>query len=80
MHEVYLAEEIINIIKNKAETKNAQEVLEVRVAVPEDDHYTPEAFADILKMQAEGTVAERAQFYVLSEKIDKPYIKDIKVR
>ncbi|NTU69708.1 hydrogenase maturation nickel metallochaperone HypA [bacterium] len=80
MHEIYLAEEIINIIDTEAETKNAEEVLEVRVAVPEDDHYTPETFKDILKMQAEGTLSERANFYVFTEKIDKPYIKDMKIK
>lgn len=80
MHEIYIAEEIINTIENEAETKNAEEVLEVRVAIPEDEHFTPETFADILKMQAEGTMSERAKFYVFPEKTNKTYIKDIKIK
>lgn len=80
MHEIYIAEEIINTVENEAETKNAEEVLEVRVAIPEDEHFTPETFESILKMQAEGTMSERAKFYVFAEKTDKTYIKDIKVK
>jgi len=80
MHEIYIAEEIINTVENEAETKNAEEVLEVRVAIPENEHFTPETFTDILKIQAEGTMSERAKFYVFREKTDKAYIKNIKIK
>ena len=80
MHEIYLAEEIINKVQNEAETKEAEKVTAVRIAIPEDEHYTAEAFEDALKIQAEGTLAEGAKFYVFPEKTDKPYIKDIRIK
>lgn len=80
MHEVFLAEKIINTISIEAQEKKAEKVLEARVAIPENEHFTPETFEGILKMQAEGTMLERAKFYVFREKIDKTYIKDIKIK
>ena len=80
LHEIYLAEGIINKIVSEAQQNQAESVLEVRIAIPEDDHYTPESFVDILKMQAEGTLAETAKFYVAYEEIKEPYIKDIKIK
>jgi Zn finger protein HypA/HybF involved in hydrogenase expression len=80
MHEIYLAEQIINETLKRAKENKAQEILEVNIAIPEDEHFTESEFKNILKMQAEGTLAEKTNFRVLKENTKKPYIEDIKIK
>lgn len=79
MHEIYIAEKIIKKIEKTALENKADKVLEVNVVIPEDEHFTEDEFKNILKMQAEGTILEKAKFIVISEKTDTVYVKDIKV-
>lgn len=79
MHELYLAEKIIDEIEKKAQKNGARKVLEVNIAIPEDEHFTESEFEKILKMQAEDTKTHDAKIMVTKEKTDKVYIKDIKI-
>jgi len=79
MHEIYLAEKIIGEILNKAKENKALKVLEVKIVIPKGEHFTEKEFENILKMQAEDTLAEKTIFKVFSENTEKIYIKDMKI-
>lgn len=80
MHELYLAEKILNAVLEKAEEEKASTILETTIIIPENEHFTEKEFKDILKTQAEGTLAEKTEFKVLKENCEKIYIKDIKIK
>jgi len=79
MHELYIAEKLIKEVEKIAEGSKSEKVLEVNVAIPEDEHFTEKEFTDILKVQSEGTSINDAKFNVVTEKTNKVYVKDIKV-
>ena len=79
MHEIYLAEQVIQEIIKIAKQNKSEEILEANVVVPQDEHFTEKEFKDILKIQAEGTLAEKTNFKISKENTKKVYIKDIKV-
>lgn len=79
MHELYLAEQILKQILETTEKTGSENVIEARIAIPEDEHFTPKEFKEILEMQAEGTEAQNISFIVFKEKTDKIYIKSIEV-
>lgn len=80
MHEIYLAEKVIKQIEKVAKENNAKKVINIRVVIPEEEHFTSEAFGEMLKAQAQEGVAKEAKFIVIAEDTDKVYIKDIKVK
>lgn len=80
MHELYLAEQILDQILKKADEEGAEEIVEASIVIPKSEHFTRKEFEDILKMQAEGTRAENAKFKISEEETKSPYIKEIKVQ
>ncbi len=79
MHEIYLAEKIIEQITGVAKKNKAKKLCEAKIIIPKDEHFTEREFRDILKMQAEGTSAEKAVFEVVAKDTDKVYIENIKI-
>jgi len=79
MHELYLAEQVIDQIIKRAQENKAKEILEATVVIPKDEHFTEKEFQSILENQAQHTVLEKTKFKVLSEKTEKIYIKEIRI-
>jgi len=79
MHELYLAQQILDQILKKADEERAEEIVEASIVIPKSEHFTEKEFKDILKIQAEGTLAEKTNFKISKENTKKVYIKDIKV-
>lgn len=79
MHELYLAEQIIQEVIKKAHENKAKKVLEATIIIPQNEHFTEKEFQSILEMQAKDTPAGNAKFKVSKEATSKIYIKDIKI-
>lgn len=79
MHEIYIAEKIVQEIIKKAEQNKAKKVLVARIAIPQDEHFTEEDFKKILEIQSRDPILKKTAFKVKKESTDKIYIKDIKI-
>ena len=64
MHELALAEGIINIIHSQQEREGFSEVLEIRLRVGEYSGIVPECIRDFFPIAAKGTAAEKAALVI----------------
>ena len=64
MHELALAEGIINIISSQQEQEGFSRVLEIRLRVGEYSGIVPECIREFFPIAAKGTAAERAELVV----------------
>lgn len=79
MHEIYLAEQVVQEIIKKAQEEKAKEILEATIAIPKNEHFTEKEFKSILENQAIDTIVSKTKFNVIKEDTPRVYLKDIKV-
>ncbi len=79
MHDLYLAQKLLEIALKKAEENKAVKISEISINLGKETHIKAENLKDNLKTLIQDTIAESASIKIQEIPGKESYIEDIKI-